>query len=83
LAVELERGVCGVFDLDQELGRVVHILQHAKAGAAECPVERRGAADEREHLLRVAQRPHLDLQHPFDVFRRFRHRPSRHESEQF
>ena len=68
LAVELKRGIGGVFDLDRELGRVVDVLQHAKARAAECLVEWRGAADEREYLPRVAQRPHLDLQHPFEGF---------------
>ena len=57
----------------KKLGRIVDVLQHAEAGAAKRSVERRGAADERKHLRRVAERPHLDLQHAFQTFLRLSH----------
>src|SRR3974390_1389128 len=65
--VQLERGISLVFDLDNQLRRIVNILTHAEADATDSPVKRRRAADEGEDLGRLAQCPHLDLQHPLQV----------------
>jgi hypothetical protein len=61
VSIKFKRGVGFIFNLDDELRRIIDILQHAKAGSAERPIKWRGAPNEREDLRRVAQRPRLDL----------------------